>query len=278
MAVFRNLLKHIYRKALNPIYRQFDEFVEFNAFDDEIKGLNKNILYILEYKKQSSAKRKKVIYTCITDMYDEICQHTYINFDYDYICFSDNNELLKLEEYGIWKIRPLEYTKFCNTKNSRWHKMHPHILFPDYDESIWIDANINIVTDYLFDLIKPESKYKIKIPLHFDRNCIYQEIKSVLYYGKDSKEATDKVLELLEYDNFPENYGLNETCIIYREHNDKEIIEIMNSWWEMIEHYSKRDQLSLSYILWKKGIVPKDIGIPNATIDNTNNNSPYAKT
>lgn len=35
----------------------------------------------------------------------------------------------------------------------------------------------------------------------------------------------------------------------------------------MIESYSKRDQLSFSYVLWKNGIVAGSIDIPNARID-----------
>ena len=262
MNVILYLLRHIYRKILSPIYRRFDEV------NEEIKKLYTLFPVYLEYKKCN--ERKKVIYTCISGKYDDLRQHTYVNLDYDYICFTDNEEMLKFKEIGFWKIRKMEYTKLNNTKNSRWHKTHPHILFPYYEESIWIDANINIVTGYLFDLITQENKYKIRIPLHDERNCIYQEINAVLKDRRDTKEAIGKIFELLKEKKFPKKYGLNETNIIYREHNNKDIIKIMDLWWEMIEHYSQRDQLSLSYILWEMGITPDDIGIPNARIDKVN--------
>ena len=65
----------------------------------------------------------------------------------------------------------------------------------------------------------------------------------------------------------PRNYGLNETNIIYRKHNSKKIKKIMTEWWNMIKNYSKRDQLSLSYILWKNNIPVNKICIDNARID-----------
>ena len=257
MNVFKIIFRSAYRKALKPLYRRFNEI------DEEIKYISNFVPLYLEYKNKNSNKRENVIYTCIAGNYDELRQHAYINFDYDYICFTDNEKLLKFEEFGIWKIRPLEYTKLDNARNNRWHKTHPHIILPNYNKSIYVDANINIISDYLFSVLEMENKHKIKIPVHPDKNCIYREIKTVLKFKRDTKEAVEKVNKLLKNENFPKNYGLNENCVIYREHNDEKVIKIMNSWWEMIEHYSRRDQLSLSYILWKNGIRPEDIGIPN---------------
>jgi len=43
---------------------------------------------------RTNAKRMGV-YTCITGNYDVLPKHTYINTDYDYVCFTDNKKLLK---------------------------------------------------------------------------------------------------------------------------------------------------------------------------------------
>ena len=43
-----------------------------------------------------------------------------------------------------------------------------------------------------------------------------------------------------------------ETSVIVREHNDPRVIEAMNLWWKEIDNGSRRDQLSLPYVLWNR--------------------------
>lgn len=47
--------------------------------------------------------------------------------------------------------------------------------------------------------------------------------------------------------------GLTENNVIYRKHKDPRCIKVMEDWWYMVENYSRRDQLSLFYVLWKNG-------------------------
>ena len=80
---------------------------------------------------------------------------------------------------------------------------------------------------------------------------------------KETRENADRMIDFLHKENFPESYGLNETNLIFRRHNDKEIISLMEDWWYFIENYTKRDQFSFSYVLWKHGLKPSDIALPN---------------
>lgn len=50
---------------------------------------------------------------------------------------------------------------------------------------------------------------------------------------------------------YPENNGLISTGVILRRHNDPKIIETMDAWWNEVENFSKRDQMSFNYIAWK---------------------------
>ena len=68
-------------------------------------------------------------------------------------------------------------------------------------------------------------------------------------------------------DGFPFNYGMTENNIIYRHHSDQKVEKIMKNWWKYIRDYVPRDQLSLSYCLWKEGISVEDISMSNARID-----------
>jgi hypothetical protein len=256
--MFTRIIKFFFR----PIIKKIDKI---NTNINEKADL---LLRVASYNTYSNNHcRDKVIYTCISGGYDNLIQHNYINFDYDYVCYTDNTELLKIKSYGVWKIKSLEYTESDNVRINRWHKIHPHILFPDYKESIYLDGNIDMRTNILFTLIKDFDI--IRIPIH-NGTCIYEECGRIIKSGKDTKDRVEKIINYLKIEGFPKNYGLNENCIIYRKHNDNKIIEMMNMWWYFIENYSKRDQLSLSFVLWKFNISPYNISFPNVRNDDTN--------
>jgi glycosyltransferase involved in cell wall biosynthesis/ubiquinone/menaquinone biosynthesis C-methylase UbiE len=193
-----------------------------------------------------------VVYTCITGGYDDLINHGFVNPNWDYVCFTDSKELLNNKNL-LWQIKPLEFKELDDVRNQRWYKLHPHLLFSQYKKSLWVDANINIIDGSVFgDIEIIESKNgKISIPIHPERNCIYDELKTCLDFGKDNSNLMKDQVSIMEKDRFPRKYGLFETGIIYREHNNKNIIKIMEDWWWWVKNYSRRDQLSLTYVLWK---------------------------
>lgn len=223
---------------------------------------------IQEYWKHKK-KNRKVIYMCITGDYDnleEIKGHYYINPEWDYVCFTDNQEYLKQKTVGIWQIKKLQYTKLDNTRNNRWHKVNPHLLFKNYDESIYLDSNINILSPYLFKEIK-ERDEDLLLPKHAGNFSIYHEFNWALKKQVDKPELIMKACEEIMNNGFPFFYGMPECNIIYRRHNSRLVKEIMTEWWYWIERYAKRDQLSFSYLLWKHHLTVKQCTFVNARID-----------
>lgn len=199
---------------------------------------------------------KKVIYTCITGEYDDACAHTYMNSDWDYIMFTDNQYLLSMPRYMHWEIRPLRFNKMSNVKNARWHKINADILFPEYDYSLWVDGNIVIQSGDFFKRIKTliDSDINISVPLHPVRNCIFDEAQTIMDLRIDNKNTVNREMRKLRYWHYPKNNGLNETCIILRKHNNKKIKRAQKRWWHMVKNYSKRDQLSYNWAMWRSKI------------------------
>ena len=52
---------------------------------------------------------------------------------------------------------------------------------------------------------------------------------------------------------FPEKFGMREFSVIVRKHNNAECIKLMEQWWEQVNQYTMRDQISFPYVLWKSG-------------------------
>lgn len=190
-------------------------------------------------------KNKKVIYTCITNNYDDLIEDEFYLEDYDYICFT-NNENLKSNRWKIEKI-PSTLSSLSPVKQARYIKTHPHKFLSNYELSVWIDGSVKILNDFS-ELINSSV---IQIPQHPNRNCIYKEAVAVLKQKKDTKENIDKQIIKYHELGFPENYGLVQSNIIIRKHNDKNCIKLMEDWWNEIKNGSHRDQLSFNYVLWK---------------------------
>lgn len=234
-----------------------------------------NLIRILSYKLYRKKRvANTVCYTYQSTGYDNLVQHRYVCPDWDYVCFTDNPKLLKHNFIGVWKIEKTRCTDFDSKRNSGWHKTHPHILFPQYKYSVWIDSNIDVRSAYLFNLVS-NTKSNLFTAKHNVRDCIYDEIDVVCQNSRDSIELCNLTKAFLKSEKMPVHYGLNETCVMYREHGNKQVKKIDDMWWNMIKNYSKRDQLSFSYVLWKNGIAVSDISIPNLR-ENTHNFLVYA--
>lgn len=206
------------------------------------------------WKKHDKLKNiNKVIYSCMSGGYDEIIADFYPKADYDYVLFTDNKKLLKKGRYLWWQIRPLYFSESDSVRNARWHKTHPHVLFPEYDYSIWLDSNIQISGVGVYTLIEKhiKAKHKIAIALHPCRDCIYDEAETCILSGKDNPAIINKQMDILKADKYPKHKGLYETNVLLRKHMDPKIVKLCDAWWEFIKNYSRRDQLSFNYLLWK---------------------------
>lgn len=253
----------------NPLlhFLKVGRFNYYWAFKTNVYTYNESMItQYIEYKKQR--KSNKVAYICIIDDYDdlnEIKAYTYFDKEWDYVCFTDNQDLISQKQYGIWEIRPLAYTKLDKTRNNRWHKLHPHTLFPDYEYSLYLDANINILSSYIFDVIKKENKILLLLS-HCCRFDAYDENIVVHRTKADRNTLIEAGMEIMEKDGFPRNYGLSENNVIFRQHHNQQIINTMETWWYMIEHYARRDQCYFTYSLWKNGLEVRKYLIPNTRI------------
>lgn len=226
------------------------------AYEKSIVDIN---AILVDLRKRIEEMRPKepriVIYTCITGGYDNLIKPSFVTPGVDYVCFTDNKDL----KSDIWKIRPIpdELLKLSKVKQQRAVKILPHRYLQEYDISVWVDGNIDTksnIKDYLKDF--DFSRYSVFIPEHPQRKCIYKEKNECIRLKKitgDGIALAEKQLERYRKENFPENYGLVQTNIVIRKHNEEYSKKLMELWWSELKEYSHRDQLSFNYALWKTG-------------------------
>lgn len=214
---------------------------------------------------------KLVIYTVISGKYDIINRPIYIDDNIDYYVFTDH-EIPKNSPWKRITFKDINISNYSPLEQARYVKTHPHIFFPQYDYSMFIDGNIQTTCD-----VKPlfyslhENNKTIAIHKHQCRDCIYDEAKIIFAHGRAKFFDILKQMRYYKKGGFPKHYGLFETNILIRKHNDIKCKKIMEDWWKEINTFTKRDQLSFTYVLWKNGL-QKDYIL---SLGNNSRKNPY---
>jgi hypothetical protein len=205
--------------------------------------------------------RSCVIYTSLTKGYDDLRQPATVSPHYDFICFSNDFEE---DRIGVWQIRKIPYSDAHKTKLSRFTKLNPHRVLPEYEHSVWVDANIQVGTalyDRSDELI---SRGAICAMIkHPARNCVYREAKTLITFSMGESNLIYRQARFLKEHDFPPEAGLYACSIILRRHNDPSIVKFSNAWWTFYTSYSSRDQMAVSYALRQAAVIP-EVFMPSA--------------
>lgn len=221
---------------------------------------------------QLDSKAKLVCYTCIVNDYDCLRAPLERSQNVDYICFTDN---LKMPANG-WELRaiPQDLLALPKVKQQRILKILPQKYLEDYDASLWVDSNIQIVRDVFKNVFKRYdlSKASLYTSKHPHRNCIYDEQLACIKLRKDTLAATYNQIDRYRREKFPKNIGLAETGLILRDHHDEACLNTMNIWAEEVKVGSHRDQLSFNYACWKTGF---NYGLLKETVRSKTNDQTF---
>ena len=195
-------------------------------------------------------KNKIVVYTCISGNYDLLKDIVKKEPDIDYICFTNQDIISE-----TWEIRKIpEYLESLEqTKIARCIKILPHLFLPEYEISVWVDGNIQVLGNTNKFINENLTGY-FCISKHPDRICTYKEAEAVISLNKDNKDIVNKQIEEYRNNGFPENNGMVQSGIMIRKHNNNECIVISKKWWSEVKKWSKRDQLSFNYSIWNKDV------------------------
>ncbi len=202
---------------------------------------------------------KVAVYTAMFGGYDHILDPVIQPDNIDYYIITDR----ELPQESKWiKIDPETFipqellgdSVLCN----RWCKMHPHILFQDYEASIYLDSNLLVVSD-LTPFVSLAEAFSVAMFKHWKRDCVYQEIEVCINDMRDTEKNLKRHEARLREQGIPERWGLVEAPVIARLHTDTRCISLMEDWWKNFITGSRRDQISLIETLWQNGIRPEHI-------------------
>lgn len=194
--------------------------------------------------------KKIVVYTAIFNNYDWLKEPVVVSKNIDYVCFTDSDQL----KSGVWKIIVMKDENLSPSLLNRKIKLlYPFTYFRDYDYSLYVDGSVMMKGD-VYDFL---CKYIEKKPLmknfkHPNNDCIFVEMERCIKQGRGNAEKLRQQFEIYKSNGMPEHFGMSDNKIILRKRCD--IVQSwMEEWYRNVCDYSGRDQVCLSYVLWKNG-------------------------
>ncbi len=187
---------------------------------------------------------------------------------YDFILFTDDDNL-HLGDDSVFQITTRE--KLRNARiTAKIFKILPHIFLSRYRYSLYIDANVSLISNPdLFVRLLLESGKGILFFKHNKRDCIYEEGRACIKIMKDDPNIVLDRIKYYRSKGYPANNGLIQGGLIFRDHTNSDVNRIMEMWWDEIEKYSERDQLSFNYVAWREGFKIEYLDI-EGTLHNSN--------
>lgn len=203
----------------------------------------------------SSNESKFIVYTCITNTYDQLWDVSHIE-NVRFVCFTNT----KVNQQNGWEIQPLSSPQRLTSGHdiNRFHKFFPHHLFPDYRYSIYLDGNISYKGDFhkLVSAFK-SSSCGLGAFVHPDGRNLSEEFEACSKFGKfDLFDEEKKQLQLDHYqaEGFNILKPITANYFIIRDHSDPKLHDAMSLWWSHLFEFTKRDQTSSSFVIWKTGL------------------------
>ncbi|MGF1500755.1 MAG: glycosyltransferase domain-containing protein [Paracoccaceae bacterium] len=214
---------------------------------------------------QDNQAGKRVVYTAVMGGYEQFADATIQADDRtDLICFTDDPALTS-DRWQIVHIPPRLIND--SIRSARFVKIMGPELLAEYDESLWIDNSVALeapVSD-VFDRLLADCDFGL--PLHSFRQSVSAEFDAVVDTGFDD---VARVYEQLLHYASTEKAVLEQkpfwTAILARKHTPS-VRDAMEQWWEHVLRYSRRDQLSINFILNNRDFRINAVDIDNFKSD-----------
>jgi len=216
---------------------------------------------------------KKVIYTSVFGKTEENNYHLHkpdvVLDGYDFVCFTDDVTF----KSDFWRVKLVKPLYEDGARNAKRYKLKPHIYLSEYEISVWVDIEVKITKD-IDDLVESALKDNNLAILNHElcgrtvsgdlnvRTCVYEEAKFIQWLGdnnpkkqyKDNMDVIHAQVDRYRKDGYPENNGLARTTVVFRRHNESDVIKNSDAWWEEMKYGSRRDQISFNYVSWKHNL------------------------
>jgi hypothetical protein len=207
-------------------------------------------------------KNKLVIFTCITNDYDEISKDNYYDPDVRYVCFLDRSVVNPLWRVKKWVKDfdkfPVEFVWLnlnikCPKRMASYVKINAHLFFPEGTHTVWVDGCYKLTKEFVDFSLKCFPFTVLRHPLRY---TYYDQVCEGFLSGLISYEQVKTFTEKIKEDNYDfTEYSSPLGTVVWRTVNDQ-TINFNKHWWNYYSMGPNRDPLSLDAAIQKTNLVP----------------------
>ena len=160
---------------------------------------------------------------------------------------------------GVTMLRPDAVMAGDPGRMSRLAKLCPHLFFGGYDWVIYIDNSAALTAAPQAIVAEIERQHAGAAPAgrylftHERRSCAYREARLCMVKGKISRADYRRQVRHYKAAGFPEDQGLFMNTLMIQKMGDPATDAFNEQWFDHFQSYSRRDQISLPFLLWERG-------------------------
>lgn len=215
-------------------------------------------------KDTETSPKKLVIYTVLTGSKEplgnplEFLQTAETDLEIAFACITDNPDF----KSDIWRFLPIDQRTLVAPadKLSRHPKCNPHLYFPDFEYSLFIDNIVKFKrlptsADLTENNLSGGEGYIFKVFPHFHRKYLQEEALAIVSLKYDSFENISRQLDFYQSVMPLEKIEpLTTGTVLLRKHHHPLLKDFGQLWWQQILQFSKRDQMSLDFCIKHLGV------------------------
>jgi len=195
--------------------------------------------------------KKTCVFTTLIGGYERLNEQPAAHqSNLDFLCFTDDPNL-KSETWKIINVEPI--LPFDNFRSAKAIKICSHRYLKNYENSLYVDNSVllKVPPELIFEDFSTE-KFDVCCIRHSYRETVLDEFEEVISSYFDKSNIIVEQFNTYSMIN-PEIFFQKPVWggFLIRKHNKSEVIEAMEDWFVQILRYSRRDQLSINYILDK---------------------------
>jgi len=196
-------------------------------------------------------KRGRIaVVTAIIGPFDALLLPEYLEAEIDYFCVSDS----VVDGYGVFRLSSPPYIDADPRRTARYIKTNLLRLFPGYEFVVWVDANVLLRTPVTkFVTATEASGCGVGAIPHPIRRSYLDEAAIAIELALDDADIIKVQLKKYEEVADLESADLIETNFMVFDTRIPVVHEFMRIWWNEINTYSRRDQVSINFALIKAG-------------------------